>query len=279
MLEIIYRIYEVLDEETKLELAKASTYFYGDRNKELVMDCKIVDSREQFKSIITEEYGDNIKFRNSKNLKPGDLYCIIIGEHCYTTERYFIKYKGKCAYCNGELEGYFTPLRFDNYELEKVLYNVDVEKYSKEAFCSHECRSRRLKELKDLVTKNSDKIENSNMWIDKSLFTENQSTNRIVGYIYKITKRSTGEFYIGETTYVPIFRWGQHLLTERFNIDNIEDYVFEVLTTVYEGTNIFEIEQQYIKDYYKQYPELSLNIAGITNEMKHQLSCKTVKLF
>ena len=279
MLEIIYRIYEVLDEETKLELAKASTYFYGDRNKELVMDCKIVDSREQFKSIIKEEYGDNIKFRNSKNLKPGDLYCIIIGEHCYTTERYFIKYKGKCAYCNGELEGYFTPLRFDNYELERVLYNVDVDKYSKETFCSNECRNRRLKELKDLITKDTDKIENSNMWIDKSLFTENQSTNKIIGYIYKITKRSTGEFYIGETTYVPIFRWGQHLLTERFNIGNIEDYIFEVLTTVYEGTNIFEIEQQYIKDYYKKYPELSLNIAGITNEMKHQLSRKTIKLF
>jgi hypothetical protein len=54
MLEIIYRIYEVLDEETKLELAKASTYFYGDRNKELVMDCKLVDSREQFKSLRLE---------------------------------------------------------------------------------------------------------------------------------------------------------------------------------------------------------------------------------
>ena len=169
MLEIIYRIYEVLDDETKLELAKASTYFYGDRNKELVMDCKLVDSREQFKSIIKDEYGDNIKFRNSKNLKPGDLYCIIIGEHCYTTERYFIKYKGSCAYCNCKLEGYFTPLRFDNYELKSVLYNVDVEKYSKEAFCSHECRNRRLKELKNLITKDSDKLENSNVWIDKSL--------------------------------------------------------------------------------------------------------------
>ena len=87
-----------------------------------------------------------------------------------------------------------------------------------------------------LLQKELDKIENSNMWIDKSLFTENQSTNKIIGYIYKITKRSTGEFYIGETTYVPIFRWGQHLLTERFNIDNIKDYIFEVIDIVYEGT-------------------------------------------
>lgn len=279
MLEIIYRIYEVLDDETKLKLAKASTYFYGDRNKELVMDCKIVDSREQFKSIIKDEYGDDIKFRNSKNLKPGDLYCIIIGEHCYTTERYFIKYKGKCAYCNGELEGYFTPLRFDNYELERVLYSVDVEKYSKEVFCSNECRNKRLNELKNLITKDSDKLENSNMWIDKSLFTENQTTNKIIGYIYKITKRSTGEFYIGETTYVPIFRWGQHLLTERFNIDNIEDYIFEVIDTVYEGTNIFKIESKYIKEYYNKYPKLSLNIAGITEEMKNKVNHSTNKLF
>jgi hypothetical protein len=277
MLEIIYRIYEVMDKS----LDNPTLYQYGCPEKELVMDCKLVDSREQFKSLIKEEYGNDITFRNSKNLKPGDLFCIIIGEHCYNTENYFVKIKSHCSYCNCELEGYFKPITFDNYELDRLLFGINKEQYDKEMFCSQSCKNKRLKYLQDEIDKNKDQLENANVWIDKSSFTESQTKSKIVGYIYKITKRSTGEFYIGETTYVPIFRWGQHLLTERFNINNIEDYIFEVIDTVYEGTNIFEVESKYIKEYFYKFPKLSLNISGITEEMKLDVErkSKTNKLF
>ena len=275
MLEVIYRIYEVLDKDTTPDYT--GLQYYGCPNKEIVMDCKIVDNREQFKSIIKEEYGNDIKFRNSKNLKPGDLYCIIIGEHCYNTENYFVKITSKCSYCGCKLEGYFKPIRFDNYELDRQLYGIDKELYDKEMFCSHTCKNNRLNYLKEKLSKDTDRLENADIWVDKSLFSESQSSNKIVGYIYKITKRSTGEFYIGETTYVPIFRWGQHLITERFPLSNIEDYIFEVIDTVYEGTNIFDVESKYIKEYYNKYPSLSLNIAGITEDMKNK--SKVNKLF
>jgi hypothetical protein len=275
MLEVIYRIYEVLDENATLD--HIGSQYYGCPNKEIVMDCKIVDNREQFKSIIKEEYGNDIKFRNSKNLKPGDLYCIIIGEHCYSTENYFVKIISKCSYCGCKLEGYFKPIRFDNYELDRQLYGIDKELYDKEMFCSHTCKNNRLNYLREKISKDTNSLENADIWVDKSLFSESQSSNKIVGYIYKITKRSTGEFYIGETTYVPIFRWGQHLITERFPLSNIEDYIFEVIDTVYEGTNIFDVESKYIKEYYNKYPNLSLNIAGITEDMKSK--SKVNKLF
>lgn len=275
MLEIIYRIYEVLDKNASLDYT--GLYYYGCTNKEIIMDCKLVDDREQFKSIIKEEYGNDIKFRNSKNLKPGDLYCIIIGEHCYNTENYFVKITSKCSYCGCKLEGYFKPIRFDNYELDRQLYGIDKELYDKEMFCSHTCKNNRLNYLKEKLSKDTDRLENADIWVDKSLFSESQSSNKIVGYIYKITKRSTGEFYIGETTYVPIFRWGQHLITDRFPLSNIEDYIFEVIDTVYEGTNIFDVESKYIKEYYNKYPNLSLNIAGITEDMKSK--SKVNKLF
>lgn len=275
MLEVIYRIYEVLDENATLD--HTGLQYYGCPNKEIVMDCKIVDNREQFKSIIKEEYGNDIKFRNSKNLKAGDLYCIIIGEHCYNTENYFVKIISKCSYCGCKLEGYFKPIRFDNYELDRQLYGIDKELYDKEMFCSHTCKNNRLNYLREKISKDTNSLENADIWVDKSLFSESQSSNKIVGYIYKITKRSTGEFYIGETTYVPIFRWGQHLITERFPLSNIEDYIFEVIDTVYEGTNIFDVESKYIKEYYNKYPNLSLNIAGITEDMKSK--SKVNKLF
>ena len=277
MLEIIYRIYEVLDKNATLDYT--GLQYYGCTNKEIIMDCKLVDDREQFKSIIKEEYGNDIKFRNSKNLKPGDLYCIIIGEHCYNTENYFVKITSKCSYCGCKLEGYFKPIRFDNYELDRQLYGIDKELYDKEMFCSHTCKNNRLNYLKEKLSKDTDRLENADIWVDKSLFSESQSSNKIVGYIYKITKRSTGEFYIGETTYVPIFRWGQHLITQRFPLSNIEDYIFEVIDTVYEGTNIFDVESKYIKEYYNKYPNLSLNIAGITEDMKSKSKSKVNKLF
>jgi hypothetical protein len=46
----------------------------------------------------------------------------------------------------------------------------------------------------------------------------------------------------------------------------------------YSTMNIFEIESKYIKKYYNKYPKLSLNIAGITEEMKNNVNT-TNKLF
>lgn len=58
-------------------------------------------------------------------------------------------------------------------------------------------------------------------------------------------------------------------------------FLIEISTidTVYEGTNIFKIESKYIKEYYNKYPKLSLNIAGITEEMKSKVNHSTNKLF
>lgn len=72
MLEILYRIYEVADEETvkrNLALDRGLGIFSSTskaENNEIVMDCKICDSREQFKEIIKNEYGNNIAFAYRK---------------------------------------------------------------------------------------------------------------------------------------------------------------------------------------------------------------------
>lgn len=85
-------------------------------------------------------------------------------------------------------------------------------------------------------------------------------SEKVSGYIYKISKKSTGEFYIGQTMYAPVFRWGQHLKTERFPIENITDYQFEVIEIVPPGCNILEREKYWIQKFYKDNPEKSLNI-------------------
>ena len=64
MLEILYRIYEVADEETAKKNRENDMNFgifsstSKAENTELIMDCKVCDSREQFKEIIRAEYGE-----------------------------------------------------------------------------------------------------------------------------------------------------------------------------------------------------------------------------
>lgn len=256
MLEIIYRIYEVTDIETRL-----AHFGY---NNELTMDCKICESREHFKELIKEEFGENIAFRNTKKLNVGDLYCIIIGEHCYNTERYFNRAEYNCACCGAKVRAFVDGNNvLSNYTIRDTLC-AQFDKYSNVKFCGYRCRDIFIeRERKKLLDEGH---------IDESFITrESFSYDGISGYIYKISKKSTGEFYIGQTKYAPIFRWGQHLKTERFDIKGILDYQFEVIEVVPKSENILEREKYYIQKYYKENPEKSLNISCTANINETQI--------
>lgn len=253
MLEVIYRIYQVADKEKQLE---NGNLFWGTFNKELTMDCKICDSRDHFKELIKEEYGENIRFRNTKKLNVGDLYCIIIGEHCWNTERYFNRIEYACACCGCKVIGYID-YRIEDYEVRNKLCN-QFDKYADLRFCSYKCKEHYIRRERQKCLDDG--------LIDESFITKNSySYNGISGYIYKISKKSTGEFYIGQTIYAPVFRWGQHLKTDRFNIKDITDYQFEVIEIVPESENILEREKYYIQKYYNENPEKSLNIMCTAN--------------
>ncbi len=257
MLEVIYRIYEVADEQTATENLKKNSEFglYSSTSKaqniELLMDCLVCDSREHFKDIIRSQYGNNIAFRYSKKLNAGDLYCIIIGEHCYNVERYFNKITFKCDFCGANIETYLgKAICFSDYEIRNSFFGI--QEYTDKRFCCNQCKQAYEERVKKQLKPDNEQ----EFYVTKDMFTED-----ISGYIYKITKKSTGEFYVGQTIYAPIFRWGQHLKTERFPIKNIIDYKFEVLEVVPKSENILEREKYYIQKLYKENPEKSLNIA------------------
>ena len=256
MLEIIYRIYEVAEEEeAKRNLEKERDFgVYSSISKtvnnELVMDCLVCESREQFKEIIKSQYGEDIAFRYFKKLSAGALYCIIIGEHCFNTNRYFNKITFTCDCCGATVSTYYgKPICFSDYELHNTLFSL--EEYSKKRFCSNTCKEQYLKEERSKLSPDSE----TEYFITREMFETD-----IAGYIYKITKKSSDEFYVGQTIYNPVFRWGQHLNTERFPLSDICDYKFEVLEIVPKGKNILEREKYYIQKLYKENPQKSLNI-------------------
>ena len=96
MLEILYRVYRTLSDEERTEQQKECEnddfglgYSYSfARNEEITMDCYLCETRDEFKAHIRDVYGPDTKFANSKKFPPNTYYCIIIGEHCWNTEKY-----------------------------------------------------------------------------------------------------------------------------------------------------------------------------------------------
>lgn len=257
MLEILYRIYQVNDVKLTEEQIQNDEYAYETytnlKSTELAMECLICESRDKFKEIIKDLYGKNIRFTYSKKLEPGDVYCVIIGEHCWNTDKYFTRYDFECDCCHTKFHSYINqPIKFDSYEIEWDLLK-QIDKYKDKKFCSSKCKNRYLAIEKSKIANEHD---GENIWVSRGDF----KGAKVTGYIYKITKKSTGEFYIGQTIYEPMFRWAQHLATDRFKIDNILDYQYETIEVVPYGENILEREKYCIQKYYKENPKLSLNI-------------------
>lgn len=265
MVEILYRIYEVnekiSDNAQSYGLFSLSQLF----STEIAMDCMICSDRNEFKEIIKDTYGKDIKFAYNRKYAPGTIYCIIIGEHCYNTEKYFNKLEFECSNCGCKVSTYIgKSIQLDKWEIKNYLCN-QTEKYHKSHFCSLSCKEK-------FINRERKKCLDDGL-VDESYITRADFQNdNIVGYIYKISKKTTGEFYVGQTMYVPVFRWGQHLKTERFDISGILDYKFEVLEIVDCSQNLLEREKYWIQKLYLENPTKSLNIACTSGLNPAQIS-------
>lgn len=253
MIQIIYRIYEKTE-----ELAQG----WINHNIMICQEIMQCESREHFKEIIRDMYGKDIAFKNTSKLELGKLYCTIISENPYNVEDYFRVFKYKCDNCGKEWlqNGRKYINTFREYFIEREspeFLKLHKEELHKKIFCCQKCRdSFEEKYINEAIEyrKNNDDVKD--IWIDKDTFSSYSNG----GYIYMISKKSTGEFYVGQTKNLPIFRWGQHLLTNRFNIENIVDYKFEVLEVVKNLDNLNNREAYWINEKRNENPKLSLNI-------------------
>lgn len=259
-MEIIYRINEICEYKKTNWEGKEYTVKEVEILEQSICCC---NSREHFKEIMKDMYHPKkIHFANSKRLVDGDIFITIISENCYNTAQYFIVDDYKCACCGKEfkankrmLKKFVYPQKFSNICSEKYL--IDEEEINNMTFCSEFCKTKKEKEIIDEY-ENFIKENNivSDLYISKHQISEND------GYIYLITKKSTGEFYVGQSKYVPMFRWVQHLKTERFKLDNIVDYQFEILEVIpnYAPELLNERESFWINKKRNENPSLCLNI-------------------
>jgi len=257
-MNFIYRIYEVTKSINGMRVDNIL-------NQEVV----ITESRETFKENIRTLY-PNIKFANNGKLKEGDIYCIIISDNCFNAAEYLAVKDFVCNHCGKTFKSNERLLNryYSAYEFKTKHVTADVLKEYEARikdmrFCSKECLLNHkgdvisMLEEETLNRQGNDKDFAPDIFITRHTFDK---TIKGVGYIYKISKKSTKEFYVGQTSYVPIYRWGQHLLTERFDIRNIDDYIFEILEVVKNTKKLNERERYWINKCRDENPSLSLNV-------------------
>ena len=264
-MNFIYRIYEVntqpiIDKKTK----------YSKRTDTILnQEVMVTESRETFKENLRALYPD-IKFANNGKLKEGDIYCIIISDNCFNAAEHLAVKDYLCKHCGKSFKSNEKLLikYYSVYEFKTKRVTADVLKEYEARikdmrFCSRECLLNHKEEIIAMLEKETLNRQGNDKDFPPDIFitrhTFDKSTNN-AGYIYKISKRSTKEFYVGQTSYVPIYRWGQHLLTERFNIHNIADYIFEILEVVNNKKQLNKRERYWINKCRDENPALSLNI-------------------
>ena len=156
----------------------------------------------------------------------------------------------KNGYDKEEVANKFTDY-FDNFDY--VCGDWAYGKLRLKGFYDH--KNKQVKEYNDYLQNTLNEEYIPDIYLDR----EHLYSTWDKGYIYIITKKSTGEFYVGQTNIVPIFRWGQHLKTARFPIENLVDYKFEVLEEVSDKHLLLNREAYWINKMHDQNPELCLN--------------------
>lgn len=253
-MKIIYRVYEK---------GEGGTGFCGNYDNILNQEVCICNSREHFKEIMRSMYGEDIAFKNSKKLPIGTPYIVIISEDCYDAEEYVSVMDYTCSCCGKHFKAIPKSLRriHSFWEFDKLNHNLYIsrkDELESLVFCSSTCQEKTVGAIKqEFEAYNEDNDCVPEFYVDRNTFASYSQ----YGYIYKITKRSTGEFYVGQTKYNPIFRWGQHLTTDRFKMDNIMDYIFEVIDIVtYENREqLLAKEAYWINHEREKCPEKCLN--------------------
>ena len=201
-MNIIYRIYQITNDNSIRKI--------------ITQDVMMVNNKEEFKECIKLTYGEDIKFKHTKDLKTGDIFVSIISYDCYNAEEYVRVDDFVCANCNQTFKENKHHLKKGIYwGLERIckpLYDERIKELEQNVYCCSRCEREHNEKLKEEFT-NFAKENNilSEFWVDRY---ETFSNNDCYGYIYLITKKSTGEFYVGQTNAVPMFRWVQHLKTE-----------------------------------------------------------------
>lgn len=193
-------------------------------------------TREDAKKAVRERSGVE---RFAKPRKGCGVYALIMDSNAFFYERFMVDVDTICFNCHKPIKG-----------KAKDFPSITADNGVKYHFCSYDCRmvvQRKINPYSEGEFQEREGYENN---------------GGVYGYIYHIYNRSTNMHYIGQTVYMPFFRWQEHVKSGLKG--DITDLIFETITEVrvksQEYLNNIEAWwiQKYIHDYGRE------NVMNIT---------------
>ena len=193
-------------------------------------------TREDAKKAVRERSGVE---RFAKPRKGCGVYALIMDSNAFFYERFMVDVDTICFNCHKPIKG-----------KAKDFPSITADNGVKYHFCSYDCRmvvQRKINPYSEGEFQEREGYENN---------------GGVYGYIYRIYNRSTNMHYIGQTVYMPFFRWQEHVKSGLKG--DITDLIFETITEVrvksQEYLNNIEAWwiQKYIHDYGRE------NVMNIT---------------
>ena len=174
-------------------------------------------TREQAKQEARNRYtGDTAKtLAFAKPKKKDGIYAIVMDSEKFFCDRFCREIDTFCFWheCHKPIKGKMAEFPKISQDDRYVDNNEENERF----FCSYECKHKHYNALNPFV---------------EGEFQEKEAGQNgdIFGYIYLIYNRVQNTYYIGQTRFMPFFRWQEHVKSGQKG--DIKDLSFSVLTEV-----------------------------------------------
>lgn len=173
--------------------------------------------REKVKNMYCTNTAAQLKFAKPK--KRNGTYAIIMESEKYWYDRFYAKIDTMCFWCTKPIKGKASefPRAYigeGSYYASRDSVFTDLNQTA--FFCTTNC---------EVHFKRSIKSEEGEFQVK-----EEGNNGNVFGYIYLIYNRATDLYYIGQTRFLPFFRWQEHIKEGKKG--NISDLTFCVLTEI-----------------------------------------------
>lgn len=197
--------------------------------------------REDAKKEVVQKSGVS-KF--AKPRKNEGIYAILLDSSQFYYDRFNMEIDTLCFNFHKPIKGKLKDFTYIDH---------DGEKY---CFCNYDCKH-------DV---------NSKLYSPEGEFQEREdyrTNGGVYGYIYHIYNRNTNMHYVGQTIYMPFFRWQEHVKSGLKG--DICDLVFETITEVRVKSQEYlnSVEAWWIRKYIEEYGRdnvINITVPKITME-------------
>lgn len=171
----------------------------------------------------------------SKPRKRDGLYAIVMDSNKFFFDRFYAHIETFCFWCHKPIKGKACdfPREFIGeghwyHDGDDVFMDLDKTAY----FCRYDCK-RTFRDSLRFEGEFQEKEEGRN--------------GEVFGYIYLMYNRAKDVYYIGQTRFMPFFRWQEHIKEGKKG--DIKDLTFSVLTEVNRRSSLSdELNQEYLNN-------------------------------